>query len=455
MGMHLHITVGNAAFADGDRAQELSRIIRAAADKLENDGPGFPVYDVNGNQVGRLDEAGTAPSTEGDHVLISIVELGNASFDEGFLQGGFVERDAEVARILRDAARRIGDGGDDFSLRDKNGNTVGKVTSHFSPEAELDDNDGEADEEDDELTNYGPSNAKPYNTSPIFGDEIKDRRGMEWLVVDVDTVDRDGKALKEPVFTLLDADNLDVSVLRGLSALEGLPLIRKLEYVINLDERGEFDADVRQSDGDTLFEIKGAEIFEDGFMSHGKDLDGLTDYLRSLDIIGPHDTVFDTTRFQEMETRLNDALGRATERRSRFSGVSYYGTIHATTAQRALLQSIGVRIGGLADNGESLLVRLSPEAYEAFTPYREEYAANLHALSDYDKQTLAIEHMTDEGLAAYVQFLRFAKTGAESVPSLDSVADELADAETEVRDRAAQPAPPVGGTAPNEGNEPS
>ena len=47
------------------------------------------------------------------------------------------------------------------------------------------------------------------------------------------------------------------------------------EYFINLDERGEFYADVRDPDGNTVLEIHGFELFEDGFMEHKHDLDGL------------------------------------------------------------------------------------------------------------------------------------------------------------------------------------
>lgn len=57
------------------------------------------------------------------------------------------------------------------------------------------------------------------------------------------------------------------------------------EYYINLDERGEFFADVRDEQDKTVFEIHGFEIFEDGFMSHANDLDGLKEHLYSLDII--------------------------------------------------------------------------------------------------------------------------------------------------------------------------
>jgi hypothetical protein len=53
-------------------------------------------------------------------------------------------------------------------------------------------------------------------------------------------------------------------------------------YFINLDERGEFFADVRNSRERSVLEIRGFSIFDDGFMSHKKDLTGLKDYLVSL-----------------------------------------------------------------------------------------------------------------------------------------------------------------------------
>lgn len=56
-------------------------------------------------------------------------------------------------------------------------------------------------------------------------------------------------------------------------------------YFINLDERGEFFADVRNTNGKTVFEIHGFEIFEDGFMKHKRDLRGLEEYLKSLGIM--------------------------------------------------------------------------------------------------------------------------------------------------------------------------
>lgn len=56
-------------------------------------------------------------------------------------------------------------------------------------------------------------------------------------------------------------------------------------YHVNLDERGEFYADVRNSQEETVFEIHGGQIFEDGFMKHKTDLFGLREYLVSLGIM--------------------------------------------------------------------------------------------------------------------------------------------------------------------------
>lgn len=63
----------------------------------------------------------------------------------------------------------------------------------------------------------------------------------------------------------------------------------KLQYFIDLDERGEFRADVRR-DGKTIFEIDGFEIFEDGFMNHKNDVEGLEDYLGHLGLLSIFDS---------------------------------------------------------------------------------------------------------------------------------------------------------------------
>jgi hypothetical protein len=59
-----------------------------------------------------------------------------------------------------------------------------------------------------------------------------------------------------------------------------------LIYVINLDERGEFFADVRKvGSGETIYEIHGFDIFEDGFMKNKTDVSNLRKYLVQIGII--------------------------------------------------------------------------------------------------------------------------------------------------------------------------
>lgn len=62
-------------------------------------------------------------------------------------------------------------------------------------------------------------------------------------------------------------------------------------YYINLSERGDFYADVRNPDGKTVYEICGFSIFEDGFMSHDEDIEGLCSYLQDLGVIGENDSL--------------------------------------------------------------------------------------------------------------------------------------------------------------------
>ncbi len=56
-------------------------------------------------------------------------------------------------------------------------------------------------------------------------------------------------------------------------------------YFINLDERGEFYADVRDDSNNTIFEIKGFDIFEDGWMRNKNDLMGLRNHLVDLGVM--------------------------------------------------------------------------------------------------------------------------------------------------------------------------
>jgi hypothetical protein len=70
-------------------------------------------------------------------------------------------------------------------------------------------------------------------------------------------------------------------------SMDGSEVGSFLTYFINLDERGEFYADVRNAFDKTVFEISGFEIFEDGFMSNKDDLEGLSMYLVQLGVMAP------------------------------------------------------------------------------------------------------------------------------------------------------------------------
>jgi hypothetical protein len=76
--------------------------------------------------------------------------------------------------------------------------------------------------------------------------------------------------------------------------------MNKYFYHINFDERGSFYADVRNSKEETVFEIKAGDelgedetsIFEDGFMKHKQDLNGLANYLVDLGVIAKGDRIY-------------------------------------------------------------------------------------------------------------------------------------------------------------------
>jgi hypothetical protein len=70
-------------------------------------------------------------------------------------------------------------------------------------------------------------------------------------------------------------------------AMGNFPPLTIYHYFINLDERGLFFGDVRNTRDRTVFEIHGYDIFEDGFMRHAKDLDGLKAYLIHLSLMRP------------------------------------------------------------------------------------------------------------------------------------------------------------------------
>jgi hypothetical protein len=81
-------------------------------------------------------------------------------------------------------------------------------------------------------------------------------------------------------------------------------------YYVNLDERGDFYADVRDPAGATLFEIRAEDdgsisMIEDGFMRHKSDLDGLRAYLIDMGLIDKGAVLLPSDRF---ESRLDEIL---------------------------------------------------------------------------------------------------------------------------------------------------
>jgi hypothetical protein len=67
----------------------------------------------------------------------------------------------------------------------------------------------------------------------------------------------------------------------------------KYYYHINLDERGIFEADVREHDIKTIWTTEG-DVFEDGYMKDKHDMIGLKDYLIELGLIDEDDILIDT-----------------------------------------------------------------------------------------------------------------------------------------------------------------
>lgn len=54
MKIMIDIATENAAFADGNKRHEVTRILRKFVDQFENDRVKSKLYDVNGNAVGEV-----------------------------------------------------------------------------------------------------------------------------------------------------------------------------------------------------------------------------------------------------------------------------------------------------------------------------------------------------------------------------------------------------------------
>lgn len=84
-------------------------------------------------------------------------------------------------------------------------------------------------------------------------------------------------------------------------------------YYVNLDERGCFDADVRNMDGTTMLEIKSGEegeieLLVDGFIKHKHDLDGIAEYAQSIGALPAGSTVLKMADFEQFEQEWADAV---------------------------------------------------------------------------------------------------------------------------------------------------
>lgn len=74
-------------------------------------------------------------------------------------------------------------------------------------------------------------------------------------------------------------------------------------FYVNLDERGEYRADVRDIHGVTVFEYSSndegvIELVEDGFLAHARDLEGLASYLQERSVIPASAELLDASDFE-------------------------------------------------------------------------------------------------------------------------------------------------------------
>jgi hypothetical protein len=75
--------------------------------------------------------------------------------------------------------------------------------------------------------------------------------------------------------------------------------VKTYQYYINLDERGSFYADIRDENGNSVFDIKAGNVldsyetsvFQDGFMKDKNDLQGLKNYLVLMGIMKKEDSL--------------------------------------------------------------------------------------------------------------------------------------------------------------------
>ncbi|CAE6793303.1 hypothetical protein R70006_04950 [Paraburkholderia domus] len=426
MNVHLYIHTGNAAFEGDDLGHELARIFREQAGKVDgvSDLADFnvSVRDVNGNSVGTFYSAGEDRAPDGDKpYLLASLEVFTAAFED--------TPGDEVARILREAAGKLEEGNFDFGLRDYNGNRVGAVLLEAEEPAAGNDNNG------------GGGSDEPEPRDPLIGDELQAGNGQWWTVGRVEMVsNRNGTTRPEPLYLLVNNDEesvFDFKYANELKAAFGDENRRKFGYYVNLDERGQFNADVRDETGNSIFVVSigqsGEEDesnpVEDGFMSHTEDIEGLAEYLADLGVMRADDELLTMRDFEKYQDRVTDLGIAAKEAYERSQQVYWYGRITAQESERAFLESIGVDVAGYAAGNSTFAVKLTPEAKVALEGLGTSFPADLLKFTDQDRfvatKELPVEDMPDEMLKPYQAFLHFAASGKADL-SEDTVKCELA-----------------------------
>lgn len=78
-------------------------------------------------------------------------------------------------------------------------------------------------------------------------------------------------------------------------------------YYVNLEERGNFYADVRDVRGNTIYEVRSDDEdgtigeVENGFMSDPHDLEGLSGYLANIAVIAKGDEILSCDEFELLD----------------------------------------------------------------------------------------------------------------------------------------------------------
>lgn len=88
-------------------------------------------------------------------------------------------------------------------------------------------------------------------------------------------------------------------------------------FYVNLDERGEFSADVRDVNENSIYEIEfpcaddEMSLIEAGYMKNPRDISGLTDYLRQVGMIGSEDRILESREFESHLASIPNAASQS------------------------------------------------------------------------------------------------------------------------------------------------